>query len=262
MVIYMVQKWSIRLVRTGEHTVPSPLAYFMKDFDRYERLVFHMALIQAGNEKIVLNTGMPVDMKPLMQHWYNTDPGIKAEKATEFNDPGYLSGLGFSPESVKKVILSPLVSYATGNLDLYKNAEILFSRTGWTELMNKNPVEQMPEREINFPDKILSHLVTDWWNRVHLLEDRDIIGDGIEVIRTGGHHFSSLLIIVNTEMGRVGLTDSFFTYRNLKENIPIGVGVSLEESIRSMKIAEKNCDIIVPMLEPTLMEKYQDGIIA
>jgi hypothetical protein len=257
----MVEKWSIRLVRAGEHTVPSPLAYFMKDFNMYERLVFHVALIQAGNKKIILNTGMPEDMKPLMQHWYNTDPGIKAEKASEFNNRDYLSEFGFSPESVGKVILSPLVSYATGNLDLYRNSEILFSRTGWLQLMNKNPVEQMPEREINFPDKILSHLVTDWWSRVHLLEDHDIIENGIEVIRTGGHHFSSLLIIVNTEIGRVGLTDSFFTYRNLREHIPIGVGVSLEESINSMKIAEDNCDIVVPMLESSLMEKYHNGII-
>ncbi|WMT50495.1 MAG: hypothetical protein RE471_05805 [Ferroplasma sp.] len=257
----MVEKWSIRLVRSGEHTVPSPLAYFMKDFDRYERLVFHMALIRSGNKKIILNTGMPVDMKPLMQHWYNTDPGIKAEKASEFNDPTYLSQLGFAPQSVSSVILSPLVSYATGNLDLYTNAKIFFSKTGWVQLMNKNPVEQMPEREINFPDKIMSHLVTDWWDRVYLLEDHDVIENGIEVIRTGGHHFSSLLIIVNTEIGRVGLTDSFFTYRNLQEHIPIGVGVSLEESISSMKIAERNCDIIVPMLESTLMEKYRNGII-
>ncbi|MEM3192840.1 MAG: hypothetical protein QW292_12320 [Candidatus Parvarchaeota archaeon] len=257
----MEEKWSIRLVKAGEHTVPSPLAYFMKDFGKYERLVFYVVLIKAEGEKIIINTGMPPDMKPLMKHWYNTDPGIRAEKATEFNNPEYLSTFGFSPESVNKVILSPLVSYATGNIDLFKNAELFFSKTGWLQLMNKNPVEQQPEREINFPDTILKHLVTDWWDRVHLLEDVDRIGNDIEIIRTGGHHYSSLLIIVKTEIGKIGFTDSFFTYRNLKEHIPIGVGVNLEESISSIKIAESKCDVIIPMLDPKLLDIYKDGII-
>ncbi len=257
----MVDIFSIKLIKVGEHTVPSPLAYFMKDFNKYEKLVFHVALINAGGEKIILNTGMPVDMRPLLQHWKNTDPGIKAVKFEEFNKASYFSAMGFDPDSVDHVILSPLVSYATGNLDMFKNARIHFSKTGWEQIMNKNPLEVMPEKEINFPDSILKPLVTDWWERVNLLEDEDKINNSIKVIRTGGHHFSSMLVIVDTEIGKVGLTDSFFTYKNLEGHIPIGVGVDLRESINSIKIAEEKCDIIIPMLDQNLTQKYQNGII-
>lgn len=257
----MVDNCSIKLIKVGEHTVPSPLAYFMKDFNKYEKLVFHVALINAGGEKIILNTGMPADMEPLLQHWKNTDPGIKVVKFEEHNKASYFSEMGFAPDSVDHVILSPLISYATGNLGMFKNARIHFSKTGWEQIMNKNPLEIMPEREINFPDSILRSLVTDWWNKVNLLEDEDSINDYVKVIRTGGHHFSSMLIIIDTKIGKVGLTDSFFTYRNLEEHIPVGVGVDLKESINAIKIAEKKCDVIIPMLDENLMKKYPNGII-
>ncbi len=69
-----------------------------------------------------------------------------------------------------------------------------------------------------------------------------------------------MLGIVYTYIGKIRHTDSFFTYKNLEGHIP-GVGVDLLESINSIKIAEEKCDIIIPMLDQNLTQKYHDGII-
>lgn len=255
------KKYEIRIMKVGEHTVPSPLAYFKKDFGKYVNLPFHVVLVKSEKEIILINTGLPKDMSPLLAQWHNTDPNRKAIKFEENNTPAAFERLGARTNKVNKVILSPLISYATGNLDLFTNAEIYMSKTGWEAIMTKNPLESTSEKEINFPNYILRSLVTDWWERIHFLDEVQYLNDDIKIIRTGGHHLSSLLVIVNTQEGKYGFTDSFFTYRNLEENIPIGVGVSLEESIKAMNIARKECDFIIPMLDESLLVRYKNGII-
>lgn len=254
-------KYDIKLMKVGEHTVPSPIAYFKKDFGKYVNLPFYVVLIKSEKDTILLNTGMPRDMNPLLTHWYNTDPNRKVKKFEKNNTPSAFERLGMKPDKINKVILSPLVSYATGNLDMFPNAEIYMSKIGWEAIMTKHPLETTAEKENNFPNYILKSLVTDWWERIHFLEEVDYVNDDIKVIRTGGHHFSSLLVIVNTQKGRYGFTDSFFTYRNIEENIPIGGGVSLEEALKSIVIAKKECDVIIPMLDESLQDRYTGGII-
>ncbi len=76
----------------------------------------------------------------------------------------------------------------------------------------------------------LVHLVTDWWPRVSLLEDEHAIVPGLRTWHSGVHHRSSLVVEVDTAVGTVAISDSFFVYENVETDLaPLGLNESFEE---------------------------------
>lgn len=253
-------KYSLRLLKLAEHTVPAPEVYFMRDLDSWVSLYFYAVVAQSTEGVTVINTGLPKDFGFMADYWASQDKRVtvKRQDGEEVGDA--LRKTGTDPKQVERVILTPITSYTTGGLHNFTTARIEMLRRGWEDFISPRPPSVLP-RNMVFPDAILRDLVTGWWDRVSLLEDTDSPAEGIKTYYVGGHHESSMLIVFETRLGRVGFTDAFFTLRNLRENIPLGVAEDLRADIRAIEFAKRSCDVVVPLYDPLLLKEFKDGII-
>src|SRR5690606_5019636 len=117
-------------------------------------------------------------------------------------------------------------------------------------------------RTTSIPDHILTELVTTAWDRVRLLNDEDEIAPGLRTWWSGGHHRASLVVEVDTNIGVVAISDSFFHERNVTENIPLGINENMYEILDTYARIRRTADRILPLYDPSNFERYPGGIVA
>ena len=108
---------------------------------------------------------------------------------------------------------------------------------------------------------VLVYLETEAWSRVRLIEnDR---GDPAGHPGTVGGRTSPFIHGVLHRNGdrNVAISDCFFKYGNLEENIPLGVMESLEECMRSYALIRRSAKMIVPLYDPEVFERHPAGKI-
>ncbi len=88
-------------------------------------------------------------------------------------------------------------------------------------------------RNILMSDDVLTYLTTEVFDRVHLVGEEEEVLPGIRMFWVGVHHRSSMAISIPTNKGRVVISDCFFKYKNIEDNIILGVTESVEECKRS-----------------------------
>ena len=106
------------------------------------------------------------------------------------------------------------------------------------------------------------HLVTDWWERVSLLEDEHEIAPGLRTWFSGVHHRSSLVVEVDTDVGTVAISDSFFVYENVEGGVPLGLNESFDEMLATNRRVLATARHIVPLYDPAVFARYPGGVIA
>ena len=77
----------------------------------------------------------------------------------------------------------------------------------------------------------------NWQGRV-LLVDGDVEGllPGVDVYLTPGHTAGTMTVCLDTVKGRVCYSsDAVYTYRNLDEDIPLGLALDAGEAVESYK---------------------------
>ncbi len=248
----------------GQANVPAAEVFWMTKLYGWEMLTFWAFLLENDERKVLLNTGFPKNYSALKKHWTTW-----AQSA--MNEPGHdpivhnenwivnaLSSIDIIPDDITDVLISPITSYATGGLDQFHNARLWMSRRGWVDFHAPDPeIPQLP-RHIFFPEHVLQYLVESKnAARINLMPDveKEII-PGIFTWFCGGHHRSSMAIKVQTEIGIIGLTDAIFKYRNYEENIPLGLSESLEEHHRMFAKMKRDVDLILPLYDPAIIDKY------
>ena len=154
------------------------------------------------------------------------------------------------------------VEYATGGLDQFPNATICISRRGWIDFNAPDPeIPQLP-RHIIFPEHVLSWLVSKAASRIRLLPDEEVkVLPGITSWFCGAHHRSSMVFLIQTNSGKVALTDAVFKYKNVEEKIPLGLSESLEEHYRLYAKLNREADIVIPLYDPLVIERHKEGVI-
>ncbi len=175
----------------------------------------------------------------------------------------HLARAGLQPRDVHAVVVTPLQNYATGNLDLFPHARLCFSRRGWVELMA--PRYRPHPHDVPrfcFPPRVLTHIVTTPWDRVHLLEDEDQIAPGVGTFWVGCHHRSSLAVRVQTAQGVVLLTDCCFLYGNLERPHPLGINENLYECLDAYARIRREADLVVPLYDPEVFRRHPNGLIS
>ena len=243
---------------------PGAELYWMSNLreDQWEPLFFYMGVLQAPGVNAIINTGPPADQLPWMnQLWYEFGGERTQLLVQEEEQPlNALASLDVTPEQVTHVIITPFQAYAMGNIDRFPNAQIVLSRKGWLEFhLPRYPGHQ--PRKMEIPDRILSHLVTDAWDRVRLVDDEEIV-PGLRTVWAGCHHRSSLLVCVDTPRGTVVLSDCFFRYRNVEANHPIGIMESYEECVTAYEKARTLGELQVPLYDPEVLQRHPGGKIA
>lgn len=258
--------YTVRVFRTGHmRGLPGPEVYWMSDWDEKYPADFLAVLAQGGGRTAVINTGPPADMLDEMnedwRRFRGDDTVMHVGRDEHVIDQ--LRAAGVAPESVDFVIATPFQNYATGNLDLFPNAQICLSRRGWVELLapRSRPHPHDVPRYC-FPPRILAWLVTEAWDRVRLLDDEEVLLPGLETFWVGCHHRSSIAVKIQTSKGAVIATDTCFKYGNVERPHPLGISENLYECLAAYERIKREAAIVLPLYDPEVFVRHPGGAVA
>jgi hypothetical protein len=260
----MAVNWTVRMLKVGQSEVRGPEIFFMSDWEKFYPLWFTVTLLQRDDQTILINTGPPADLGEMNRSWveYIGDPrGALVVQESERLERA-LPAIGVDPARVQAVILTPLQQYTLGGIRLFPSARICISRHGWREFhAPRFPVSHAARRGA-IPDDILTHLCTEAWDRVCLLDDTDEVAPGITTFRTGVHHPESLAVRVQTAKGSVVLTDSLFYYENLEQQRILGIAENHEEFHEACHRIRREADLVIPLYDPRVFDRHPGGVVA
>ncbi len=251
----------IRISRTATWNVPLAEVFFMTGFDAMAELWMSTMLIETDDSLIVVNTGFPADIAPYHQQTaaWQAEGYLRRQPHEEMRE--VLAGWGVDPADVDVVALSPINAYATGNLHLFPRAEICCSRVGWQRILAP-PADHPRPAPANFlPAGTLDYLLGPAWPRLRLLDDEDLIGENVRVVRSGVHHVSSLALFVDSPIGVVCYTDSAFRRANIEDGLLLGIARSHDEAYESYARIKREADVVLPAYDPEIWQRYPDGVI-
>lgn len=252
---------SLRMLVVGESEIPGPELFWMSEWDNWFPLAFQVGLIQGPGVTALVNTGPAQDLEPMNRGW----AAFLGDRARMQRADGQfildqLSELGIQPSEVTHVILTPLQLYSVSNVLAFPNAEICISKRGWIHFHTTH-AHPHDNRDTSIPPEILTHLVSDAWDRVRLLDDEATIAKGIRTWWSGGHHRASLAVEVDTAKGTAVLSDSFFYLANVENDHPIGISENIYECLAAHQRARES-DIIIPLYDPSNFERFPAGVVA
>lgn len=258
----MQQTYHVRAFRAARAEVPRPEVFFMSGWGEWETLHFYIFLVQGTTLNALINTGPPQDLEVLNAAW-RSFAGPRCELIRESSETPLeiLKSVGLVPDDITHVLLTPLQLYATGNLMLFRNAEICMLRRGWTEDIVARPPWLHVPRELCISDETLKYLLFEAKSRLRLLNDEEDVCPGIHAGWVGTHHRSSTLYSINTAKGVVGVSDCAFKYRNLHGH-PLGIGESIEEGYRAYMRIQREVQHFLPLYDPEVLKRYPGGVVA
>ncbi len=255
--------YHVQVLKMGQCDVPGPEVYWMSHWGGWETLYFYMVVIRGEGKTLVINTGPPPDLEQLNPFW-RAALGERGEmvRREEERPENALRRLGMEPAEVDYVLITPLQSYATANIPMFRNAQICISQKGWIEDFHapRYPIHQ--PRKLRLPDDVLIYLTIAAPERLRLLGDEEVILPGVKVFWAGVHHRSSMAYCIDTTKGMVIASDCFFKYPNIEEDRPLGILESMEECHSTYARIKREGNILIPLYDPTVLERYPHGEIA
>ena len=256
--------YSLRALYAARQASPGPVWYYIGKVGEWRNLFFYYWLIQGGGHNVLVDTGVPFnkpeDFEILNKSHQYVDERCAhpADKVTE--PPEALAKAGLKVEDIDTVLITSMSSYATGNLEMFPKAEIYMSKKGW-ENIHQGDEMGIYETRVFFPQETMTYLRGPGKGKIHLVEDEMEILPGLAFWWCGAHHRGTMGVFVMTKKGKVGFADSVFVYENIDEKRPIGCLESLPEWNMACKKL-MSADIVIPIHEERLFERYSDGLIA
>lgn len=235
----------------------------MESFQAWTKLRFQIGILKCEGRVILINTGFPDDISGISKAWKDF---LGDRAVLQRPDSGKMNAIlekeNIRPENVTHVIITPIQLYTTGNLHLFKNAKICFSRKGWIEDVIAPVYPHHVSRSGCLSDDHLQWLMFENNRNLILMDDIAELLPGLNCRWIGTHHRSSMLIEVDTYKGVVGISDCAFHYSNLEDNRPLGIAESIIEAHTAYKYIRDRMDIFVPLYDPLVQERYPGGMIA
>ncbi len=255
--------YSIKMISTAEVEVPYPEVYWMESFQEWTKICFQIGIIKSEDKIILVNTGFPDDISEIAKGWkdYLGERAILS-RLDSTRTISILEKESIKPEDITHVIITPIQLYTTGNLHLFKNAKICFSRKGWIEDIIAPTYPHHVPRQGCISDQHLDWLMNENNSNLVLMENIDEILPGIACKWIGVHHRSSILIEVNTSSGLVGISDCAFHYSNLDDSRPLGIAESVIEAHTAYKYIREKIKIFIPLYDPLVQQRHGDGMIS
>jgi glyoxylase-like metal-dependent hydrolase (beta-lactamase superfamily II) len=255
--------YQVDVLKVGQSDVPGPEVYWMSHWDQWETLYFYTVVVRGGGRTIVVNTGPPEDLKEMNEQWRSyAGPRCQMIRQPEERPAAALATLGILPEQVDLVLITPLQAYATGNIPLFRNAQVALSRRGWIEDFHAPRFPLHAPRRTRIPDDVLAYLDITAPEGLRLLEDEDDILPGIHSFWTGVHHRSSVAYSIRTAKGPVIVCDAAFKYGNLETPHPLGILESMEECHIAYERIRRSASIVIPLYDPEVLRRYPGGKVA
>jgi glyoxylase-like metal-dependent hydrolase (beta-lactamase superfamily II) len=261
----MTDTYRVDVVKFGQWDwAPGFEMFWMEPGAADEPLALVGVVIRGGGKTVVVNCGPDPAFLPTMNaRWAGFDPRHQLRVKEEERLEPALAAVGVGLDDVDVVLVTPFQAYAIGNVLRFPRAEIGLSRRGWIDFHAPRWREHPHDfRPFCIPDEVLVGLVTAAWPRVRLLADEEEVLPGLSVFWTGGHHRSSLAVKVRTERGAAIASDSFFRYENVEQNRPLGINESMEEVLVAYDRIRREADLLIPLYDPRVFERYAGGRVA
>ncbi|MCM3870603.1 MAG: hypothetical protein ND895_07925 [Pyrinomonadaceae bacterium] len=258
----MATNYQIQLLKMGQCDVMGPEVYWMSHWNDWVQLYFWMVVIRGNGKTAVINTGPPADLTELNQRW-SSGFGERGKLARDESERpvAALASLGIKPEDVDYVLITPIQIYATANIQLFRNAQVCISKRGWIEDFHAEKFPMHVPRKLRISDETLQYLMFEGQEKVRLLEDEDEILPGLRCFWAGVHHRSSMCYVIETEKGRVAISDCLFKYGNFEDGEPLGIQESLEEYYVTRERIRRESEIFIPLYEPDVLKRFPGGRI-
>lgn len=255
--------YSLRVLYGARQKSPSCVWYYIGKIGEWRDLYFYYWLIQGNGHVVLVDTGVPLnkpedfDILNRSHQYVHEDCGHPREYVVEPQDA--LAKVGLTPADVTKVFITSTSSYATGNIELFTNADVYVSRLGW-ENVTKGDSMGLYESRVFFPKATLEYLQGPGKAKLHPVDGEEIL-PGLRFWWTGVHHRGSMAVSVQTAKGKVNFADTAFVYENLEEKRPIGCLESMAEW-NAVYPKLMDADIVLPFHDSRLLEKHPEGRIA
>ncbi|MCY4371711.1 MAG: hypothetical protein OXF41_20360 [bacterium] len=259
-------EYSVRVLSVGESLIAGPEVFWMSHWDKMYPLGFNVTLIQGGGITALVNTSPPDDTAMVEEGWpkmrYLHDaPKGDLKRQPEHYMTGALETVGLTPDDITHILLTPLELYTTGTLHKFRSARICIARRGWIHFHTTHD-HPHDDRWRSIPRDTLVDLVTDSWDRVALLEDEDEVAPGLRTWWSGAHHRESIVVEVDTAVGTVAISDSYFFYENVEDGEMLGLCENMYEALDCYARVRATARHIVPIHDVKVFDRYPDGIIA
>ena len=254
---------SLHCLRYAE-VVDYPVDAILYGTDRGQTmgLPFVLCVAKRGGEVIVLDAGY-------------TDQGVGAEwGAVDYKAFRPLfAEIGVKPEDVSLVTISHLHWDHAGGTSEFPNAKFVIQRRELEFAAGAMTENKHAKLGFTAAD-VLALVKLNWEGRVRLPDgDVENLVPGLGVYLTPGHTIGTMTVCLDTRKGRVCYaSDSVYTYRNIEDDIALGLGIDLYESVRSFaRIRQLVGDgILIPGHEPRMFSdpgaygfrKLSDRIVA
>lgn len=169
-----------------------------------------------------------------------------------------LAEVGVTPDEVTTVTLSHLHFDHAGGTSRFPNAKFVVQRRELEFAAAAMP-HNSAARAATTAEDVLSLVELNWQGRV-LLADGDVedLVPGLDVYLTPGHTAGTMTACLDTPKRRVCYSsDAVYTYRNLDEDIPLGLALDSFEAVESFKKIRRllRGGVLIPGHEPRIFEK-------
>ncbi len=255
--------YQVNVLKMGECQVRGPEVYWMDRWDDWETLYFYMVVVRGEGKVAVINTGPPRELATLNARWTATfGPRGALVRREEERPENALARLGLKPTQADFVLITPLQAYALGNVPLFRNASVCLSRRGWIEDFHAPEYEMHVPRKLRIPDDVLTYLSIEAPEKLRLLADEDQVMPGLKAFWVGTHHRSSMVFLIETNAGRVAVTDCCFKYGNIEQMHPLGIMESLPECMAAYQRIRREADVVIPLYDPEVLKRFPEGKVA
>ena len=188
-------------------------------------LPFAMCVAKSGSQVVVLDAGY-VDQA--------LGAGFGAVGWTEYAT--LLGEIGITPDEVDYVTLSHLHFDHAGGTSRFPKAKFIVQRRELEYAAGALPHNSAAKSAFVAED-VLALVKLNWEGRVVLVDgDVEAIVPGLDVYLTPGHTAGTMTACLDTVKSRVCYTsDAVYTYRNIEEDIPLGLALNAGEAVESFK---------------------------
>ena len=255
---------SVTLISNGESMIYGAQMFWNRRWADMVRIGYNTVVIQDGDRCILVNVSPPLDGSIAREFpdWLT----MIASPKGRFKPPPHgdlfkaLESQGIQREDVTDIVITPFQLYSTGTLLSFPKARIHFSKRGWA---NFHVTKEHPhdDRWRSFDRQTLADLVTQSWDRVVLLEDEDEVVPGVRTWWSGGHHRESIVVEIESTIGVIAVSDTFFCADNILEGRPIGLAESLDECLAAHDRIRESTDHWVSIHDAEAFGVADAGIV-
>lgn len=207
-------------------------------------LPFAMCVAKSDRHVVVLDAG-----------YVNPDLG-KAFGATGWTEYAALLGeIGLVPEQVDFVTISHMHFDHAGGTSRVPKAKFVVQRRELEYAAGALPHNSAAKGAFVAED-VLALVQLNWQGRVLLVDgDEEGVVPGVDVYLTPGHTAGTMTTCLDTKKRRVCYSsDAVYTYRNIEEDIPLGLALNSGEAVESYRKIRRvlRGGLLIPGHEPRI----------